>query len=86
MSLALIYLVFHYILVLFYKWNGPEWVAKIGGGGIFAKMAECEFCMETWIGLIFTISFIGHTGEIGHLIYWPALVSISNIIKMLAND
>lgn len=84
MSLALIYLVFHYILVLFYKWNGPEWIAKLGG--IFAKMAECEFCMETWISLIFTISIVSNTGEIGHLIYWPALVSISNIIKMLAND
>ena len=86
MSLALIYLVFHYMLLLFYKWNGPKWVAKIGGGGLFAKMAECEFCMETWLGLLFTVTFVGHTGEIGHLIYLPCLVSISNILKMLAND
>ena len=77
MDFVLFFLTFQFIIILFYKWHGPEALSKLG----LHTLSGCEFCCEFWFALLLSFAYADHANDWTALIYAPCCASLSYLLK-----
>lgn len=56
-----------FVLGLLRKWGAVEWL-QIHGNGFFSKMANCDFCLSWWAGVLASLAALAITGDWSYLL------------------
>ena len=68
-------------MVIFYKWSIPERLYNIFPLSFVDRLTNCEFCLESHIGTLFSVFLFAYSGEYVVLTYGIMSASLSNLIK-----
>jgi len=90
MEFLAFFLVYHYLLILFYKWDAPKFIRKLQKtpllGRFFYDLSECEFCMENHIAFAFAAPIYIYTSNLVVFLFAIMATALSQLLKTRPND